>query len=84
MEVIGWIGSLAFALCGLPQVIQSIRDGHSRGLNSWFLFLWCLGEACTLAYVLPSGNAPLITNYVLNGICLSILVYYKLKPRRLV
>lgn len=37
MKTIGWIGSILFALCGLPQAIHSMRHGHSDGLTWGFL-----------------------------------------------
>jgi uncharacterized protein with PQ loop repeat len=26
MELIGWLGSLCFAVCALPQVIQTVKE----------------------------------------------------------
>ena len=33
METIGWIGSICFALCAIPQAWKSFKDGHSRGIT---------------------------------------------------
>ena len=82
MEYIGWCGALLFAICGLPQAYQSWRDGHSHGLNWFFLLAWAGGEILTIIYVLPKWDIPLLTNYFINGIFLVIMLYYKIYPRK--
>ena len=42
------LGSLLFALCGLPQAIQSYKDKNSDGLNWLFIIAWFFGEIFTL------------------------------------
>ncbi len=80
--VISWLGSFGFAVCAIPQVISTWRAGHARELSWGFLLLWLLGEVCTFAYVLHEiDSPPLIVNYVINGLCLLILIWYKLRPR---
>jgi uncharacterized protein with PQ loop repeat len=81
--MIGWIGAVAFGLCGLPQSIKAYRDGHAEGLDWGFLGLWTLGEICTLVAVLKDAPEPyLIANYVANMGFLAIMWRYKLKPRK--
>lgn len=82
MHILGWIGSLLFAICAIPQAWQSWRDGHSRGISSGFLLLWFSGEVLTLLYVASTLKAaPLILNYVANLTCLLIIIRYKIRPR---
>ncbi len=81
LNLIGWIGSLSLAFCGLPQAIQSYRTKSSDGINSGFLSLWLVGEVCTLIYVSMSlTSIQLLTNYSINLLCLSVIIYYKLIP----
>ena len=82
LEIIGWIGSFLFAICGLPQAIQSYRDGHSRGLNWAFIAAWLGGEICTIAYVFPKGDLPLLTNYFANLVFLLIILRFKIWERK--
>jgi uncharacterized protein with PQ loop repeat len=81
LEFIGWIGAIAFAICGLPQAIASHKQGHSNGISSFFLALWIIGELCTLTYIIPNKQYPLIFNYVFNIIFTLIILWYKLNPR---
>lgn len=82
MEAIGWLGSILFAICGLPQAWQCWRDGHSRGLNWFFLLAWLGGEVLTIAYVWPKQDIPLLFNYGINLLFLGIMLRYKLVERK--
>ena len=82
LDAVGYIGSLAFALCALPQAFKSIGDGHSKGLSWGFLLLWLCGEVCTIVYSWGYWLLPLLGNYVGNMIMLSIILYYKVFPRK--
>lgn len=82
MEYIGWIGSILLAFCGLPQAIESYKTKNSDGLTWGFLIMWGVGELFTIVYIIPKWHWPLIFNYTANIIFISIIVYYKLKPKR--
>lgn len=81
MELIGWLGAFLFAICGFPQALKSYQDGHSRGLSWGFLLAWAGGEILTILYVLPKMDLPLLTNYFVNAIFLSVMLRYKIWER---
>jgi uncharacterized protein with PQ loop repeat len=81
--MIGWIGSVCFALCGLPQVIKCVKDGHACNLSMVFLLLWLSGE---ILYVIATLSelgfiSWMLFNYVVNIVCIVILVVYKVQGR---
>ncbi len=84
IEAIGWTAGILFALCGLPQAIQSYKQGHSDGLHSGLLQMWFWGEVLTIAYVyLKHGfDGPLMLNYIANILFLLIIMKYKYRPRQ--
>jgi len=82
MEYIGWIGSILLAFCGLPQAIESFKTKNSDGLTWGFLIMWGVGELFTIIYIIPKWHWPLIFNYTANIIFISIILYYKIKPKR--
>lgn len=82
MEYIGWIGSILLAFCGLPQAIESYKTKNSDGLTWGFLIMWGVGELFTIVYIIPKWHWPLIFNYTANIIFISIILYYKIKPKR--
>lgn len=85
MEIVGWIGGLLFAFCGVPQAIKSYRTKHARDISWWFLWMWVGGEILTLVYVLDNNlftgdwQLPLLTNYALNTIVVAFIMYIKWK-----
>jgi uncharacterized protein with PQ loop repeat len=81
MELIGWLGSICFALCALPQAIHAYKTKSAEGITWGLLSLWFIGEILTIIYVLPKGYAPLLFNYISNIVLLSIIIYYKIQDR---
>lgn len=82
LTYIGWLGSVLFAICGIPQAWQCYRQGHSDGLGWSFLLLWFFGEVFTVIYVLPKFDWPLLFNYGVNMACLLVILRYKFRPRK--
>ena len=83
MEIIGWIGAILFAACGIPQAWECYRTGNARGLAWGFLILWFFGEIFTVAYILPKWDLPLLFNYAVNFVVLAIIFRYKIWERKL-
>ena len=81
LEMIGWIGSVLLASCGLPQAIKSYRQQHAHGVSLIFLIMWLFGEVLVLIYVAPKGHWPLIFNYTVNILFVVIILYYRLWPK---
>ena len=84
MEIIGWIGSILFAICAVPQAIQSYKQKHSNGISKLFLALWFFGEVFTTVYILPKQDYPLLFNYSVNFACILVIGWYRFKPKRVV
>ena len=83
LHSLGWLGSLLFAFCGLPQAIHSFKYKNSDGLSWGFLNMWFFGEVFTLMYVFPKEDVwPLVFNYALNLLFLGVIYYYKIFPAR--
>jgi uncharacterized protein with PQ loop repeat len=80
METIGYLGGLLLAICGIPEVIRTIKDKRCH-LGWPFLFLWFFGEVFMEIYAIGLWDYPLILNYTFNLIITGILLYYKLKTK---
>lgn len=83
-EILGWLGSICLAICGIPQAWQSIKDKHSHGISWGFVLLWSFGEIFALAYVYDKLDLPLLLNYATNILILAVILYYKIKPQNTV
>jgi uncharacterized protein with PQ loop repeat len=85
MEIIGWIGSMLFAFCALPQCIMVYKQKHAHGLSWAFLLMWMLGEILCFCYVAlqPMMQVPLLANYVINFVMLIIIIWYKIMGNQL-
>lgn len=78
-EIMGWIGSICLAICGIPQAWQSYKDKHSDGISWGFVLLWAFGEIFALAYVYDKLDLPLLLNYATNILILAVILFYKIK-----
>ena len=83
-EIMGWLGSICLAICGLPQAWQSFKDKHSHGISWGFVLLWAFGEIFALAYVYDKLDLPLLLNYATNILILAVILYYKISPKNTV
>ena len=78
-ELIGWLSTICFSLCAMPQVIRCFKNKHGRDIPWDLTIIWTLGEIFAIIYVLPIRDYPLLCNYFLNLLLLSIIIYYKVK-----
>lgn len=81
-EAMGWAGSVLLAFCGLPQAVDSFKTGRSSGVTWGLLGMWGAGEILTFLYVLPTMELPLLFNYASNMVFISVILYYKVWPRK--
>lgn len=79
--ILGWLGSICLAICGVPQAWMSFKEKHSHGISWGFLLLWAFGEIFALAYVYDKLDLPLLLNYSVNILILAIILYYKFNPK---
>lgn len=81
IELIGWIGTFGFALCGVPPAYLAWKNKKTE-LDAGLLSLWFIGEVCTIIYVAATTfDIILMTNYLANFVCLCIILNYKLKSK---
>jgi uncharacterized protein with PQ loop repeat len=83
MEKIGFIGSILLGVCGIPEVVRTVKDNKCHlGWN--FLLLWFGGELFMLMYVIPMKDLPLLFNYIFNFALVGIMLFYKIKNTKYV
>jgi len=76
MLFIGYLSALFLTVCGIPDVYIGIKTGIVN-ISNTLLYLWIIGEALGLIYVIPLKKTPLILNYSLNVVIISLLILLK-------
>ena len=76
-ELIGYIGGFLLAICGLPEMIRSIRNNYCD-IGHLMLSSWLIGEILVFLYVLPNKDIPLLLNYGANIVFITVMYYYKI------
>lgn len=82
-DILGYIASFCFIVCGFPQLILCVKQGHGDGISHGFMWLWLLGELALVFYTsLGLGwNIPLFLNASLCSIICLIIMKYMYFPR---
>ena len=83
-DFIGWIGSIAFAICGIPQAWECYKNRSARGINPLFIILWLTGEICYVASVLMKFGWVnwMMFNYMANIFSITVIMYYLVLDRK--
>jgi uncharacterized protein with PQ loop repeat len=77
----GWLATFFLTACGVPQMVKSLREGHSNGLSWGFLGLWTAGEICLIVYTILGRDWPILANAIFNLSVMTPIVYMKVYPR---
>jgi len=80
IEICGWLSSICFAVCGIPELISTIKTKKCN-LTWGLISMWMGGEVLGIIYVFDKGAYPIIFNYSINFAILCILCYYKFKQK---
>jgi lipid-A-disaccharide synthase-like uncharacterized protein len=81
MQWIGYLGLTAFALCWIPQSIDTIKRGICP-VNLTFLLLSCLGSSSLAIYAWSLGDPVFTLLNTLTALGAALNIFYKLFPRK--
>lgn len=83
-DIIGWVGSIAFAVCGVPQAWECFKTKTARGISPLFIALWFIGEVCYVISVLMKFGWVnwMMFNYISNILSIGVITFYIVKDKR--
>jgi len=85
MIIIGWLYTICFAICYIPQIVKSLTTKKVDDISVSLFVLSLLGYISAIIYTLSDigFNPILITNYVFGAICslLMIIIFLCYKDR---
>jgi uncharacterized protein with PQ loop repeat len=82
INIIGYIAMACLIVAASPQVLKSIREGHSDGIAGGFIVLLLIGFILMASYLLLTKPViPLLINYAFNTVMMLTIGYYKLFPK---
>lgn len=83
IDLMGMIGSIMLGICGVPQLIKTVKTRKARDISWPFLLLWLDGEIILYIYIAyKSPDLILFFNYGLNIVILAIILKIKLDERK--
>lgn len=83
-DIIGWIGSVAFAVCGIPQAWECHQRKSAAGISRLFVTLWLVGEVCYVISVLMKFGWVnwMMFNYIANILSIVVITFYMIRDNR--
>lgn len=84
IDVLGFIGALAFAFCNLP-ILFEVAKGNKKGVTATYLAVSLVGNVASFSYVLVVNfhngffQIPLYINYSIATITLVAIAILKIK-----
>ena len=82
IDVCGWIGALSYSIYSIPQAVDAVKLGYTKGLSNGMVLLLFFGGACSLIYILPDIESPLFYNFLLSVMASSTILRYHFFPRK--
>ena len=83
-QVLGWIATIMFTVCYIPQVIKTIKSGTIDGVSISLFVIQFLANIVALIYALLIGQPALIVKYALaiGLVGLVLIVIYQTARRQ--
>jgi uncharacterized protein with PQ loop repeat len=76
-QTLGWIATVLFTICYIPQIVKTRKSGTVEGLSFLLLFIMFIANIVALIYATLIEQPPLQIKYTLALIFLSVcLVIY--------
>lgn len=81
---LGWIATVLFTVCYVPQIIKTVRTRTVEGMSFLLLFLQFIGNIVALWYATRIAQPPLQVKYILALLFLVICIalYLRIVLRR--
>lgn len=80
-DILGWIATILFTVCYVPQMIKTYKTRTTDGLSFLFLGIAFIANIIALVYATTIDQRPLQIKYILalffDGAC--ILLYLKVR-----
>lgn len=64
-QILGWIATVLFTVCYVPQIVKTIRTGKLDGLSVPMLWIQFAANCIAFEYAVLIHQDPLIIKYIL-------------------
>jgi len=78
-DMLGWIATILFTICFIPQILKTMRTKTVDGLSFRLLVISFLANIIALCYATLIKQPPLQLKYGLALILIGICIYLYLK-----
>jgi len=79
--LLGMVAGTLTGIAAIPQVVKTLRTGHTRDISVWQPLLLSIGVALWIVYGMLIHNMPLILTNIIPLACNALLAGLKLYYR---
>lgn len=83
MEIFGWLYTICFAICYIPQIVKTLQTKKVEDISISLFGLSLIGYLSALIYTINelNSNYILLLNYLFGGMCslIMIILYFVYK-----
>ncbi|MBI2022991.1 PQ-loop repeat-containing protein [Candidatus Giovannonibacteria bacterium] len=80
-SLLGWIATILFTICYIPQIIKTMKTKTVEGLSFLLLFIQFIANIIALWYASLIQQPPLVIKYIFGLFFLAICLVLYLKVR---
>lgn len=73
-SILGWIATILFTACYIPQIIKTYKSKTVEGLSLWLLLISFVANIVALYYATLIHQKPLQIKYVAGLLFLSLTI----------
>lgn len=72
-QLLGWIATILFTICYVPQIVKTIRTRNIDGVSIWMFIVQFIGNIIALVYATLISQPPIIFKYAAALVLLAIV-----------
>jgi len=80
-NILGWIATILFTVCYVPQMIKTYQTKTVDGVSFWLFGIAFIANIIALIYATMIDQSPLQTKYILalifDGACIALYWRYR-------
>ena|SRR3989338_3666206 len=80
--ILGWIATLLFTICFIPQIAKTVKTKTVDGLSFLFLFISFIANIIALVYATLIKQAPLQIKYIFAMAFLAVCLFLYIRVWR--
>lgn len=81
LQFLIWVGSIAYGVASIPQIIFTIRKGEAKSVSWGLIFFFIVGSVSYVIYSIATNQIPMVGCNIGTFTGAVVMGFYKVFPR---